>query len=172
MKIKHIYEIAWALLLARSKQTLVAAIGVTFSVAFFISLIGFMEGLNALLDGLVLNRTPHVLLYNDIRPSTIQAIDLHKDYTESHNFVHSIKPANARKEIYNVEAISKSNSRTLTRLRHWPKNMANFSISMRKIFKRPTLNSKQAAVREPLFHLQWELCCSLWRASAFTISST
>jgi lipoprotein-releasing system permease protein len=108
MKIKHIYEIAWALLLARSKQTLVAAIGVTFSVAFFISLLGFMEGLNALLDGLVLNRTPHVRLYNDIRPSTIQAIDLHKDYTESHNFVHSIKPANARKEIYNVEAIINS----------------------------------------------------------------
>jgi len=108
MKIKHIYEIAWALLLARSKQTLVAAIGVTFSVAFFISLLGFMEGLNALLDGLVLNRTPHVRLYNDIRPSTIQAIDLHKEYTESHNFVHSIKPANARKEIYNVEAIINS----------------------------------------------------------------
>jgi lipoprotein-releasing system permease protein len=108
MKIKHIYEIAWALLLARSKQTLVAAIGVTFSVAFFISLLGFMEGLNSLLDGLVLNRTPHVRLYNDIRPSKIQAIDLHKDYTESHNFVHSIKPANARKEIYNVEAIINS----------------------------------------------------------------
>lgn len=44
MKTKHIFEIARALLMARSKQTLVAAIGVTFSVAFFISLLGFMEG--------------------------------------------------------------------------------------------------------------------------------
>jgi lipoprotein-releasing system permease protein len=76
MKSKHIFEIAKSLLLARSKQTLVAAIGVTFSVAFFIALLGFMEGLNTLLDGLVLNRTPHIRLYNDIRPSDFQPIDL------------------------------------------------------------------------------------------------
>ena len=107
MSTKHIYEIAWALLLARSKQTLVAAIGVTFSVAFFISLLGFMEGLNSLLDGLVLNRTPHVRLFNDLQPSKIQPIDLSSDFNDRHNFIHSIKPANARKEIYNLDAILK-----------------------------------------------------------------
>lgn len=107
MKTKHIFEIARALLLARSKQTLVAAIGVTFSVAFFISLLGFMEGLNTLLDGLVLNRTPHVRLYNDIQPSVNQPIDLDTAYSNYHNFISSIKPSNARKEIYNVESISK-----------------------------------------------------------------
>lgn len=107
MKTKHIIEIARALLLARSKQTLVAAIGVTFSVAFFISLLGFMEGLNTLLDGLVLNRTPHVRLYNDIQPSVNQPIDLDTAYSNYHNFISSIKPSNARKEIYNVESIIK-----------------------------------------------------------------
>lgn len=107
MKTKHIVEIARALLLARSKQTLVAAIGVTFSVAFFISLLGFMEGLNTLLDGLVLNRTPHVRLYNDIQPSVNQPIDLDTAYSSYHNFISSIKPSNARKEIYNVESIIK-----------------------------------------------------------------
>jgi len=107
LKTKHIFEIARALLLARSKQTLVAAIGVTFSVAFFISLLGFMEGLNTLLDGLVLNRTPHVRLYNDIQPSVNQPIDLDTAYSNYHNFISSIKPSNARKEIYNVESISK-----------------------------------------------------------------
>jgi lipoprotein-releasing system permease protein len=105
MRLKHIIEIAKSLLLARSKQTLVAAIGVTFSVAFFISLLGFMEGLNDLLDGLVLNRTPHIRLYNDIRPSELQPIDLSQRFIDHHNFISSIKPANARKEIYNAQAI-------------------------------------------------------------------
>lgn len=105
MKSKHIFEIAKSLMLARSKQTLVAAIGVTFSVAFFISLLGFMEGLNTLLDGLVLNRTPHIRLYNDIRPSDFQPIDLSQMYKNHYNFISSVKPANARKEIYNAQAI-------------------------------------------------------------------
>jgi len=107
MKIKHIFEIAKAMLLARSKQTLVAAIGVAFSVAFFVSLLGFMEGLNTLLDGLVLNRTPHIRLYNDIRPSEDQPIALDPTYKNYHHYIHSIKPANARKKIYNVETIFK-----------------------------------------------------------------
>jgi lipoprotein-releasing system permease protein len=107
MRIKHILEIAKALLLARSKQTFVAAIGVAFSVAFFVSLLGFMQGLNALLDGLVLNRTPHIRLYNDIRPSDLQPIELDNRYKNHEHFIHSIKPTNARKEIYNVENILK-----------------------------------------------------------------
>lgn len=107
MRIKHIFEIAKALLFARSKQTAVAAVGVAFSVAFFVSLLGFMEGLNTLLDGLILNRTPHIRLYNDIRPSPQQPIELDPKYENYHHFIHSIKPANARKEIYNSESIIK-----------------------------------------------------------------
>ena len=105
MKVKHITEIAAALMRARWKQTLVAAVGVTFSIAFFISLLGFMEGLNKLLDGIVLNRTPHVRLYNDIIPSKIQPIDLSQKYKDFHNFISSVKPINTRKEIYNASQI-------------------------------------------------------------------
>ncbi len=105
MKVKHISEISGALLLARWKQTLVAAIGVTFSIALFIALLGFMEGLNRLLDGLVLNRTPHIRLYHDIRPSKLQPIDLKEQYKAYHNFISSVKPANSRKEIHNAEQI-------------------------------------------------------------------
>ena len=108
MKSKHIFEIARALLMARSRQTLVAAIGVTFSIAFFISLLGFMEGLNTLLDGLVLNRTPHIRLYNDIQPSAVQPVGLDTAYIGYHNFISSIKPANLRKGIYNAESILKT----------------------------------------------------------------
>lgn len=105
MRVKHIFEIAKSLLIARSKQTLIAAIGVALSVAFFISLLGFMEGLNTLLDDLVLNRTPHIRLYNDIRPSDFQPIDLSATYTDHYNFISSVKPINARKEIHNALAI-------------------------------------------------------------------
>ncbi len=105
MKIKHLTEIAGALMLARWKQTLVAAIGVTFSVAFFIALLGFMEGLNQLLDGMVINRTPHIRLYNALLPSKLQPIDLYKPYTGYHNFISSVKPDNSRKVIYNAHKI-------------------------------------------------------------------
>ncbi len=110
MKVKHIFEISGALMRARWKQTVVAAVGVTFSIAFFISLLGFMEGLNQLLDGIVLNRTPHVRLYNDILPSKFQPIDLSEVYKDHHNFISSVKPTNTRKEIYNAhQIISKLN---------------------------------------------------------------
>jgi lipoprotein-releasing system permease protein len=92
-------------LLARWRQTLVAAIGVTFSIAMFITLLSFMTGLNDLLDGLILNRTPHVRLYNEIQASKLQPIDNHPSYENSYNFVNSVKPKNERLEIYNNAAI-------------------------------------------------------------------
>jgi len=105
MKQKHLIEIAGALLFARWKQTLVAAIGVTFSIALFVLLLGFMEGLNKLLDGMVLNRTPHVRLYNDAQPTQQQPIDISNSFKNSYNFIHSIKPTNKREEIYNAKEI-------------------------------------------------------------------
>ena len=62
MNFKLIIDVSVSLLLARWKQTLVAAIGVTFSITMFIALLGFMSGLNDLLDGLVVNRNPHFRL--------------------------------------------------------------------------------------------------------------
>lgn len=105
MKLKHLTDIALALMLARWRQTLVATIGVTFSIALFVTLLGFMEGLNKLLDGIVLNRTPHIRLYNDIKPSKLQPIDLSDQYEEYHHFISSVKPVNSRKEIYNAQQI-------------------------------------------------------------------
>jgi lipoprotein-releasing system permease protein len=67
------------LLRARLKQTIVAAVGVTFSIVF-IALVSFMNGLNEMLDGLMLNRTPHILLYNEVKPSENQPLGLSEDY--------------------------------------------------------------------------------------------
>ncbi|MCC6185947.1 MAG: ABC transporter permease [Chitinophagaceae bacterium] len=108
MKLTLIASIAKSLLLARWKQTLVAAVGVTFSITMFITLLGFMNGLNDLLDGLVLNRTPHIRLYNELKPSTRQAIDLADDYKGYYNFVRSVKPKNDKLQIANSGAIMKA----------------------------------------------------------------
>ena len=105
MNRKLIFSIAKALMLARWKQTMIAAVGVTFSITMFVTLLGFMNGLNDLLDNLILNRTPHIRLYNEIKPTKIQPIDKDNSFKGSHNFVESIKPNGGRLEIYNNGAI-------------------------------------------------------------------
>jgi lipoprotein-releasing system permease protein len=76
MKLKLIADISVSLLMARWRQTLVAAVGVTFSITMFVALLSFMSGLNGLLDGLVINRTPHIRLYNEVQPSEHQPVSL------------------------------------------------------------------------------------------------
>ncbi|MGO4291309.1 ABC transporter permease [Chitinophaga sp. RAB17] len=105
MNHKLIFSISFSLLRARWKQTLVAAIGVTFSITMFIALLSFMTGLNGLLDGLVLNRTPHVRIYNDIKPSKHQPVNVSGQYKQYHNFIKSVKSASGRQEIFNSGAI-------------------------------------------------------------------
>lgn len=105
MNFKLIFNIAIHLLKARLKQTIVAAVGVTFGIAMFIALVSFMNGLNDLLDGLMLNRTAHVRLYNEIKPTLKQPIELSEKYKNNTNFISSIKPKDRGKAIYNSQAI-------------------------------------------------------------------
>jgi len=105
MNYKLILNIAIHLLKARLKQTIVAAIGVTFSIAMFIALISFMNGLNDLLDGLMLNKTPHIRMYNEVKPSQNQPVLLAKKYKNKVNFIHSIKPKDRGKSIYESKKI-------------------------------------------------------------------
>ena len=62
-----------------------------------------MNGLNDLLDGLIMNRTAHIRLYHDINVSKRQPVDLLQP--QSVNFVHSVKPKNQRLELYNSAQI-------------------------------------------------------------------
>jgi lipoprotein-releasing system permease protein len=105
VNVKLITSISISLLRARLKQTLVAAFGVTFSITMFIALLSFMAGLNTLLDGLVMNRTPHIRLYNDIKPSELQPINKAIHYKNFYNFISSVKPKNQLLEIRNNAAI-------------------------------------------------------------------
>ena len=105
MTLKLLSSISFSLVLARWRQTLVAAVGVTFSITMFVALLSFMTGLNDLLDGLILNRTPHIRLYKEIKPSKLQPINLSPEFKEHYNFVSSIKPKNERLELYNAGGI-------------------------------------------------------------------
>jgi lipoprotein-releasing system permease protein len=58
-----------------------------------------------LLDGLIINRTPHIRLYNEIEASKIQPIDRSPNFKQYHNFVGSIKPKSERLDIYNSAQI-------------------------------------------------------------------
>ncbi len=97
--------ISVSLLTARLKQSIVAAVGVTVSIAMFISLSGFMNGLNGMLDGLILNRTPHIRLYNEIKPAAHQAAELAVTDTAHHVFVSSVKPREGTDRIRNAGGI-------------------------------------------------------------------
>jgi lipoprotein-releasing system permease protein len=103
-----ILDIAKTLLLARVKQSVVAATGVTFGIGMFISLMGFMQGFNQLLDDLVLNRTPHILLYNEVEANISQPIRLSAEHREDYHRIRSIKPKVAGLEIRNSLAILNS----------------------------------------------------------------
>lgn len=103
-----IIRISRSLLVARWKQTLVAAIGVTFSITMFITLLSFMTGLNDLLDGLILNRTAHIRLFNEIKPNLNQPINTATEFKDSYNFIRSIKSGSSRQEIYNSNAITEA----------------------------------------------------------------
>lgn len=100
MRTGLITQVAWSLMTARWRQTLVAAVGVTFSIAMFIVLLSFMNGLNDLLDGLMMNRTPHVRLYNEVRPSDVQPVSVATPLQQGHHFIRSIKPRDALQRIH------------------------------------------------------------------------
>jgi lipoprotein-releasing system permease protein len=97
-----ILDISKTHLLSKFKQTLVAALGVTFGIAAYIIMMGFMTGLNDLLDGLVLNRTPHIQIYNKIEPTEIQPIDKYGKPLNHLEYIHSVKPKSRPDRIHNA----------------------------------------------------------------------
>jgi lipoprotein-releasing system permease protein len=102
MKWSLILSISKTHLISRKKQSGIAALGVTFGIGTFITLASFMTGLNGLLDGLILNRTPHIHLYNEIEPSLRQPIELSATYAEGLNAVSSVKPRQSQTRLHNA----------------------------------------------------------------------
>lgn len=102
MKFSVILSISKTHLFSRKKQTIVAALGVTFGIGAYIIMMSFMTGLNGLLDGLVLNRTPHVHLFTEEVPSSTQPLDRVQAFSHQQKFVYSVKPKRKRPQIHNA----------------------------------------------------------------------
>ncbi|TYQ00255.1 lipoprotein-releasing system permease protein [Tenacibaculum adriaticum] len=102
-----ILSIAKTHLFSKIKQTATAALGVTFGIGAYITLVSFMTGMNKMLDDLILNQTPHIHIYNEIEPSKEQPITLYDQFENSVNIIHSIKPKLGQKKIHNALPIIK-----------------------------------------------------------------
>ena len=98
-------QIAKTHLLTRKKQSAIASLGVTFGIGTFVVLVSFMTGLNGLLDGLILNRTPHIRIYNEVQPSAKQPIQLRPEFKGAVHMVHSIKPKQDQASVYNNQPL-------------------------------------------------------------------
>ena len=105
MKGSVLLEIARTHLFSKLKQTSIAALGVTFGIGSYITLVSFMTGLNHMLDDLILNQTPHIHIYNEIQPSKVQPVDRYNDIRNSLKIVHSVKPRQIQKKIHNAAPI-------------------------------------------------------------------
>ena len=101
-QLRLLFTISKTHLLSKAKQTAIAALGVTFGIGMYIIMMSFMTGLNELLDGLVLNRTPHIQLYNKSEPTEIQPISQYEHQKTSLHFIYSIKPKKRLERIHNV----------------------------------------------------------------------
>lgn len=98
-------------LFSKIKQTAIAALGVTFGIGSYITLVSFMTGLNSMLDDLMLNQTPHIHIYNEIEPSKEQPIARYQEFEDALNVVRSVKPKFTQKKIHNaLPLINKLNS--------------------------------------------------------------
>lgn len=105
MKKSVILSIARTHMVSKLKQTVIAALGVTFGIGSYITLVSFMTGLNHMLDNLILNQTPHIHIYNEIEPSKEQPVSLYDEFRNSFNVVHSIKPKQSQKKIHNAQPL-------------------------------------------------------------------
>ncbi|MDW5290883.1 ABC transporter permease [Formosa sp. PL04] len=102
MNWKVILNISKTHLITKLKQTSIAALGVTFGIASYITLVSFMTGLNTMLDDLILNQTPHIHIYNEIEPSKKQPLSLFDELDNSFHVIHSIKPKLIQQKIHNA----------------------------------------------------------------------
>ena len=93
-------------LLSRKKQTLVAILGVTFGIAMFILMISFMQGVNKFLEDTMLQSTPDVHIFNDLK--TDYSTSIAGDYFKGDNnliIVHHPKPKHFKLNVKNADGI-------------------------------------------------------------------
>lgn len=99
------FQIAKTHLLARKKQSLVAMLGVTFGIAMFILMISFMQGVNEFMENTMLQYTPDVRIYNDVKTDYSKSIagDYYKE--EAVVYVHHPRPKHVNLNLKSADLI-------------------------------------------------------------------
>ena len=93
-------------LFSKKKQTIVAILGVTFGIAMFILMISFMDGVNNYIEETMLEATPDIHIYNDVK--TDYAHSVANEYYRDSNKVVTVrhpKPKEITLNIKNAEGI-------------------------------------------------------------------
>lgn len=90
-------QIARTHLLSRLKQSITAALGVTFGISVFIAMVSFMTGVNDFMRELILNNSAHIHIYNDIQYERKSVLDLYDE--NSLNVVHNVRPKDVKENI-------------------------------------------------------------------------
>lgn len=153
MKNPLLLNIAFALLKARLRQSIVAAAGVTFGIAMFIALVSFMTGLNKMLDSLITNRTPHIRIYNAIVPSKTQPIDLAGEFSGYRNFIRSVKPKDEGKQLYNASRLIKAIRADDRVIDVAPKTKTTVFFNKGTIQLSGMIDGVDVALEQKLFHM-------------------
>ena len=106
MKLPVNLDISKTHLLSRKKQTVVAVLGVTFGIAMFILMISFMQGVNKFLEDTMLQATPDVHIFNDLK--TDYSVSIAGEYFKGDSnlvIVHHPKPKQVKLNIRNADNI-------------------------------------------------------------------
>ena len=146
------FRIAFSLVRARWKQTAVAAAGVTFGVSMFVALLTFMMGLNELLDNMILNRTPDVRLYNEIKPTPNQPINRVWEFKSSYVMIHSLRSADNRQQIHDAIVIQQILAKDPRIKGIAPKITTQVFFNDGVIDRTGVLNGIDIRKENPLFH--------------------
>lgn len=109
-----IFQIIRTHLLSRKRQTVVASLGVTFGIGFYIAMSAFMTGANKLTEDLMLSATPHIRIYNDVNVDSVQIAQRYFANSGAVVMVHHPKPQDKPRNIKNgvqILSILKANEK-------------------------------------------------------------
>lgn len=97
-------EIALTYMISRRKQTIVAALGVTFGISMFIFMNSLITGTNEWSEQVMLSSTPHIRLYNDTRISDETMLNQYQGNTTI-NLISNPQLVRSNNNIANPEAV-------------------------------------------------------------------
>lgn len=97
-------EIAFTYMVSRRKQTVVAALGVTFGISMFIFMNSLITGSNEWSEKIMLSSTPHLRLYNDNKMNDNQMLDKYAG-NKTINLISNPKFINNDNKINNPDAL-------------------------------------------------------------------